>query len=61
MYNVSITLTGDASDSAIKDFKFYSFDKQSIVLDGVENVLVKDNEFTVLANDGFESKTLPTT
>lgn len=58
LYNVTITLTGDASDSTIRDFKFYSFDKESIVLDCVENVVVKDNEFTVLAGDVFESKTI---
>ena len=58
LYNVTITLSGDASDSTIRDFKFYSFDKESIVLDCVENVVVKDNEFTVLAGDAFESKTI---
>lgn len=58
LYNVTITLTADASDSTIRDFKFYSFDKESIILDGVENVIVKDNEFTVLPGDIFESKTI---
>ena len=58
LYNVTITLEADASDSTIKDFKFYSFDKESIILEGVENVVIKDNEFTTLANDVFEVKTI---
>ena len=40
LYNVSITLKEDAFDSSINDFKFYNFDKESIILDGVENVVV---------------------
>ena len=58
LYNVTITLKEDASDSTIKDFKFYSFNKESIVLDGVENVVVRDNEFTVITNNNFESKVI---
>lgn len=58
LYNVTIILTEDASDSTIRDFKFYNFDKESIILDGVENVVIKGNEFTTLAGDNFESKTI---
>ena len=58
LYNVTITLEGDASDSTIEDFKFYNFDKESIVLNGVDNVVVKDNEFTISTNDIYESKTI---
>lgn len=58
LYNVTITLTADASDSTIKDLKFHSFDKESIILDSVENVVVKDNEFNVLAGDIFEIRTI---
>ena len=58
LYNVTITLKGDACDSTIKDFKFYSFDKESIILDGVDNVVVKDNDFTTLTSDVFDIKTI---
>ena len=54
LYNVSITFSGDACDSSISDFKFYNFDKSSIILDGVENVDVKNNEFTTVASDVFD-------
>lgn len=61
LYNVTITLEGDASDSIIKDLKFYSFNKESIVLNCVDNVLIKDNEFTTLTDNVFESKTISIT
>ena len=54
LYNVSITFSGDAYDSSISDFKFYNFDKSSIILEGVENVDVKNNEFTTIASDVFD-------
>lgn len=54
LYNVSITFSGDACDSAISDFKFYNFDKSSIILDGVDNIDVNNNEFTTIASDIFE-------
>lgn len=53
LYNVSITFTNDACDSSISDFKFYNQDKASIILDGVENVDVKNNEFTTVGNEKF--------
>ena len=56
LYNVTITLKEDAYDSTIKDFKFYNFNKESIVIDGVENVVVKDNEFTILTDEIFEAR-----
>ena len=58
LYNVTITLMEDACDSIIKDFKFYNFNKQSIVLDGVENIAVFGNEFTVLTDDIYEEKVI---
>lgn len=61
LYNVTITLEGDASDSTIKDLKFYNFNKESIVLNCVDNVLIKDNEFTTLTDNVFESKTISIT
>ncbi|WP_407409750.1 right-handed parallel beta-helix repeat-containing protein [Methanobrevibacter sp.] len=54
LYNVSITFSGDACDSSISDFKFYNFDKSSIILDGVDNVNVNNNEFTTIASDIFD-------
>jgi hypothetical protein len=59
LYNVTITLEGDASDSTIEDFKFYNFDKESIVLNGVDNVVVKDNEFTISTNDIYKKISAP--
>ena len=50
LFNVTIT--------TIKDFKFYSFDKESIILDGVENVVINGNEFTSLTSNIFEIKTI---
>ncbi|WP_298502058.1 right-handed parallel beta-helix repeat-containing protein [uncultured Methanobrevibacter sp.] len=54
LYNVSITFSGDACDSSISDFKFYNFDKSSVILDGVGNVNVTNNEFTTFAYDIFD-------
>lgn len=58
LYNVTITLKEDASDSIIKDFKFYNFNREAIILEGVESVVIKDNEFTILASDVFDMKTI---
>ena len=54
LYNVSISLMGDAGGSIITDFNFYNLDKSSIVLDGVEDVVVKNNDFTILSNNYFD-------
>lgn len=54
LYNVTITFSGDACDSSITDFKFYNFDKSSIILDGVENVDIKNNQFTTISSDIFD-------
>ena len=54
LYNVSISFSGDACDSSISDFKFYNFNKSSIILDGVENVDIKNNEFTTIASNVFD-------
>ncbi|WP_406536925.1 adhesin [Methanobrevibacter sp.] len=54
LYNVSITFSEDACDSSINDFKFYNFDKSSIILDGVYNVNINNNEFTTIASDIFD-------
>lgn len=53
LYNVSISLMGDADESIITDFNFYNFDKSSIVLDGINDVVVKNNDFTILSNNNF--------
>ena len=58
LYNVSISFTGDACDSSISDFKFYNLDKSSIILDGVENVDVKNNEFTTIGSNIFTLSTI---
>ena len=58
LYNVSIKLTADASNSSIQDFKFYNFDKSSIILDDVDGVIVKNNDFTVVSSDIFDISTI---
>ena len=58
LYNVTITFSGDACDSSISDLKFYNIDKTSIILDGVENVDVKNNEFTVAAPNVFDASVI---
>ncbi len=54
LYNVSITFKGDGSESVISDFNFYNFDKSSIILDGVDDVVIKNNEFTIATDNVFE-------
>lgn len=54
LYNVTIKFMDDASGSSIEDFKFYSFDKDTIILDGVDNVTIKNNEFSVLSPSTFD-------
>lgn len=54
LYNVTIKFSEDACDSTISDFKFYNFDKSSIILEGVENVNIKNNEFTTISSDIFD-------
>ena len=58
LYNVSITFKADACDSSISNFIFYNFDKTSIILDGVENVVVDNNNFKTIINSGYETKTI---
>ena len=58
LYNVSISFEGDACGSAVSDFKFYNTDKPSILLNGVEDVSVRNNEFTTIANDIFTLSTI---
>lgn len=58
LYNVSISLEGDASDSIITGLKFYNIDKESLILNGVENVAVRENEFTTLTGNVFEIKVI---
>lgn len=58
LYNVSITFSGDACDSSISDLKFYNVDKSSIILDGVENVDIKNNEFTTIGRNIYSISTI---
>lgn len=55
LYNVTICFKDDASDSIIRDFKFYNFNKSSIILDGVDRVFVSNNNFTTISRDIFET------
>ena len=51
LYNVTITLKGDASGSLIRDFNFMNFDKDAIILDGVGNVNVESNNITIISSE----------
>lgn len=58
LYNVSIILKGGAGESTISDFNFYNSDKSSIVIDGVDDVTIKDNDFTTLTDNIFDINTI---
>ena len=58
LYNVSITFEGDSCGSSLSDFKFYNTDKSSLILDGVEDVSVKNNEFTTIGSEIFTLSTI---
>ena len=58
LFNVTITLKDDAWDSSISDLKFYNINKKAIVLDGVENTIIDNNEFIMLADDIFDFTTI---
>ncbi|MCC7553367.1 MAG: right-handed parallel beta-helix repeat-containing protein [Methanobacteriaceae archaeon] len=49
LLNVTIYLSGNASGSIVRDFIFYNNGKNGIVLDGVDDVLVSNNNFTILS------------
>ncbi len=51
LYNVTITLKGDASGSLIRDFNFMNFNRNAVVLEGVGNVNVESNNITVICSD----------
>ena len=48
LFNVTISLSGDASGSLIRDFNFYNMNKEAIVLNGVDDVSLSNNNITLM-------------
>ena len=53
LFNVTITFEDDASGSLIRDFNFINYDKSAVVLDGVNDMSVVNNNITSM----FKKKT----
>lgn len=51
LFNVTISLSGDASGSLIRDFNFYNMNKEAIVLNGVDDVSLSNNNITLMLMD----------
>nr|WP_238523681.1 hypothetical protein [Methanobrevibacter smithii] len=51
LFNVTISLSGDASGSLIRDFNFYNMNKEAIVLNGVDDVSLSNNNITLMLKD----------
>ena len=51
LFNVSISLSGDASGSIIRDFNFYNMNKEAIILNGVDTVSLSNNNITLMLKD----------
>lgn len=52
LINVTITFEADASGSLIRDFNFINYDKETIILNGVNDVTVTKNNITSLFRNG---------
>ncbi|WP_409200922.1 adhesin [Methanobrevibacter sp. DSM 116169] len=50
LLNVTIHFIGDSSGSIVQDFKFYNNGKTGIILDSVDEILLKNNNLTILSN-----------
>lgn len=48
LFNVTISLSGDASGSLIRDFNFYNMNKEAIILNGVDDVSLSNNNITLI-------------
>ena len=55
LYNVTITLMGDASGSLIRDFNFMNFNKEAIILNDVSDVNVGFNNITSIYDKKINS------
>lgn len=55
LFNVTITLEGDAEGSLVSDFNFVNYDKEAIILDNVNNVKVTRNNITEMFRSGSAS------
>ncbi|MBQ9026729.1 MAG: right-handed parallel beta-helix repeat-containing protein, partial [Methanobrevibacter sp.] len=55
LYNVTITLQGDASGSLIRDFNFMNFNKEAVILNDVSDVNVGFNNVTAIFDKKINS------
>lgn len=52
LFNVTITFDGDAEGSLIRDFNFMNFDKEAIIVNGVNGIGVSNNNITSIFKKG---------
>lgn len=52
LFNVTITFEGDAEGSLIRDFNFVNYDREAIIVDGVDDVSVSGNNITSIFRNG---------
>ena len=52
LYNVTITFEGDSEGSLISDFNFINYDKESIIINNVDDVSVNRNNITSIMKKG---------
>lgn len=52
LFNVTISLSGDASGSLIRDFNIFNQNKEAIILDSVSYVTISNNNITTILSDG---------
>lgn len=58
LFNVTIILEGDAEDSLIKDFNFMNFDKESIIVKGVNRINITNNIITCIFANGVSKSAI---
>lgn len=52
LFNVTVTFTGDAEGSLIGDFNFINYDKESVIVDNVDDISVNRNNITSIMRKG---------
>ena len=55
LFNVTITFEGDAEGSLIRDFNFVNYDKEAIIIKGVDDVSISGNNITNILRNGGSS------
>ncbi|WP_299522341.1 NosD domain-containing protein [uncultured Methanobrevibacter sp.] len=51
LFNVTLSFSGDASGSLIRDFNFYNMNKEAIILNGVDDITFSNNNITLILKD----------